>query len=405
MNKIAYCLALVAAASLASGCAAEAAAGAAGGADSAVAPKPEGSFTTSFKGQDYTVDYTGMKATVEMKHRLADSGPACVGYVKIALAGKDGVCKLDLLFEPTFGGGLVLKNAEFHAKATLYQDKIPIDAFQCPMFADMSEYKTGFKPAVFEYSSGDAFLGVKPLSQPVAGAEKGTVKGLELDPKGTIKMKMGGLDFTLDLTGIKVVGDVESSGDKALSCAMTYLPPSDIVLKDINPKSATFGQDVDLSSDFEGKFVTVHMGAGWCESCRTQVEHMQTIKQNLESQGREDFVMISINDTSASSPKDQKMALGNQQQATFPVLQAVSGKGWQNVFDCLNRKGKKNDGFIFAPDGQFIRKHEGKGTVYMNVWDQDVEAGLNAKVEDLDNCSCQDVMDAPKHVHHVACTP
>ncbi len=226
-------------------------------------PMGDGSFTTKFDGKEYTVDYTGFSAKVEMKHRVAASGPACVGYVDMTLAGENEVCKLEMTFEPDFGGGLVLKRAEFHAKVALYQDSYVIDAYQCPMFADMMKFKPGFKPAVFSMQSGDVMLALKPLMQPQAGMATTPLAGYELNPKGSVKMKMGGKVFTMDLTGLKVKGDITSKGSKTVSCSQTYLPPSDIILKDINPKSPTSGQEVDLSTDFEGKFVTVHMGAGW----------------------------------------------------------------------------------------------------------------------------------------------
>ena len=130
---------------------------------------------------------------------------------------------------------------------------------------------------------------------------------------------------------------------------------------------------------------------------------MEKIKQDLEATGRTDFVMVSINASSASSPGTQAAALGKKVKATFPVLQATGAAGMSNFIDCLGRKGKKNDAFIYAPDGRFIRKHEGKGTVYMNVFENDVRAGLGVKIEDLDGCECTDVKIAPQKIHHVLC--
>jgi hypothetical protein len=113
--------------------------------------------------------------------------------------------------------------------------------------------------------------------------------------------------------------------------------------------------------------------------------------------------MVSINASSAASPNTQARALGIKAKATFPALQATGTAGMSSFIDCLGRKGKKNDGFVFAPDGRFIRKHEGKGTVYMNVFENDVRSGLGVKIEDLDGCECTDVKIAPQHVHHVVC--
>jgi hypothetical protein len=130
---------------------------------------------------------------------------------------------------------------------------------------------------------------------------------------------------------------------------------------------------------------------------------MQKIKVEYEAAGRTDFQMVVINDASASTPSQQKKMLGKGEVATFPALQATGSVGWSSLSDCKNRKGKKNDGFIFAPDGRFIRKHEGKGTVYMNVWEDDVRGGLTTKIEDLDGCECTEVKDATKKVHRVVC--
>lgn len=253
---------MTAAALVAGGCAADAVSGS-GGAATAAAPQAEGSFSAKIDGTDYTVDYTGMTAKVEMAHRLNEGGIACVGNVKVIVAGENEQCKLVLDFKPDFSGAMALQNAEFHAKVAIYQDDFPIDSYECPGWADESKFAKGHTPVVYKMSGGEGSLAVKPLAQPEAGQADAQMANYKVDPKGSITMKYQGRSFKLDLGEIKVIGTVSSKGSKNVSCAQQYLPLPEINLKDINPKSPTFGEEVDVSTAFQGKFTVVHMGAGW----------------------------------------------------------------------------------------------------------------------------------------------
>jgi len=367
----------------------------------------QGGFTTVFDGKTYTVDYSGKPAKITLRHRInTKGGPACVPEVEIE-ATRDavtGTCRLKLRFETNFDGVLELTDAEFHAKSAIYQDEFPIEAHPCDQFADMSKYAKGYKPAVFKLVGGSASLEMAALKQPAAGRAKATLTDLTLAPKGKLTLRFGGKALQVDLGKLTFTGTAISEGSAIIPCAPTYNPVcASTVLKDINPASPTHGQDIDLCNAYEGNYLAVLMGAGWDSSSITQVEHMQLVKESLEQQGRSDFRMVVINDVSASSAANRAMISGKKKKATFPVLQAVAGKGWTSLVDCLGRKGKKNDGFVFAPDGRFIRKHEGKGVVYMNIWKEDLLAGMNTPVADLDGCQCSEFKDAPTKRHHVLC--
>ena len=226
-------------------------------------PTGEGSFTATIDNDEHTVDYTGYKANVEMSHRLNTDGLACVGQVKLSIAGVGEACKLVLDFSPDFSGDMVLQEAEFHAKMAVYQDDFPIDSYPCAGWADESSYAKGHKGVVYKMTGGNASLSVKPLPQPEAGQQSAKIKNYKIDPKGTVNMQFKGRKFKLNLTDIKVTGDVTSTGDKDIACTQKYLPLPEVILKDINPKSATHGEEIDTSTAFQGKFVVVHMGAGW----------------------------------------------------------------------------------------------------------------------------------------------
>jgi len=227
------------------------------------APMGEGTFTATIDNDSYSVDYTVYDAKVEMTHRLNTGGMACVGHVKVSLAGEDETCKLVLDFSPDFSGAMILQEAEFHAKSAVYQDDFPIDSYPCPVWADESSYAKGHKRVIYEMTGGEASLSVKPLLPPAAGQQVAKIKNYVIDPKGVVNMKFKGRQFKLDLTDIKIIGDVTSKGSKDVACAQKYLPLPEVILKDFNPKSPTYNEDIDVSSAFQGKFVVVHMGAGW----------------------------------------------------------------------------------------------------------------------------------------------
>ena len=67
----------------------------------------------------------------------------------------------------------------------------------------------------------------------------------------------------LNLIDTKDTGDVTSPDNKDIAGSQKYLPLPEVILKDFNPKSSTYNEEIDTSTAFQGKFVVVHMGAGW----------------------------------------------------------------------------------------------------------------------------------------------
>lgn len=161
-------------------------------------------------------------------------------------------------------------------------------------------------------------------------------------------------------------------------------PLPKVSLKDISPASPTFGQTIGLEL-FAGKQVVVLMGAGWCASCNAQADFMEKIRKDLEAKGRDDFVMIVINDHTAASASNQKAmvtcdySVCSPQGAPlgYPVLQATTAYGWKSFVDPTNNKpGAKNDCFVYAKDGSFQFKHVGKPTVNLTQFDKEIRSAL-----------------------------
>ena len=162
-------------------------------------------------------------------------------------------------------------------------------------------------------------------------------------------------------------------------------------LKDVNPGSPLYNQTYSLE-EFKGKYVAVLMGAGWCASCLSQAHYLEKIKSDFEAQGRKDIAMVVINAASASSPANQdKMCKCSKSPCPAPgkhlsytVFQGTGEYDWGTLIDPkTGQNGKKNDCFIYAPDGRFIFKHVGKGTVNLGQFDTEVRDALNTKVEDI----------------------
>ena len=65
-----------------------------------------GSFSGKIDNADWSVDYTGLKASATMTHRINKDpgGLACVPSLAIEVAKADGTCKLELKYEAGFAG-------------------------------------------------------------------------------------------------------------------------------------------------------------------------------------------------------------------------------------------------------------------------------------------------------------
>lgn len=365
-----------------------------GGESAATAPlEASGSFTANIDNGDFTVDYTGATVTAELQHKLNKDGAyACVPSVKVEITPKnkekgDRSCGLDLEFAANFDGELKLKSAKFYAKGAIFQDGVAIMTFPCKGWA--KEPASG--AVVYESVEGaEGGMTMSPIAQPQAAMTTAVLRKVSLAPSGIVEMKFKGRKFSLDLSKIRVTGDVTSTGSDDVACAQKYQPLPYVELKDVNPSSPHFGETYSLDK-FKGKYVAVLMGAGWCASCLSQSDYLEKIRADFAAQGRNDIAMVSINDKSASSAAHQKKMFAcktsgkcSSENDGYTTFQGTAEYGWASFTDPkTGAKGKKNDCFIYAPDGRFIFKHIGKGTVQLGQFDTEVRNALNKKVEDL----------------------
>ena len=148
---------------------------------------------------------------------------------------------------------------------------------------------------------------------------------------------------------------------------------------DVNPASPTYKLAVTLQM-FAGKRIVVLNGAGWCPSCVAQTKSMEKIRAALVAQGRDDFALVVINDTSANNAANQKTISTG---VKVPVVQATAAtNGWKIM------GGIKNDGFFFDSDGKFRGKFQGAGTVYLNIWEQWITTNLGAAGQPTTGWDC-----------------
>ena len=159
-------------------------------------------------GKNFVLDYAGGKADVNLVHKLATEGKACVTNVHVQLTKADETCLLDLTFRPGAGNALTLMEGEFHAvnKNTLEE---------C---ADFPGLKPG-KPQVYSVKNGkDAQVLTKPVEQPEAGQKDATIAGKDITITGSAEFKLGGTAFNATFSKLKLEGSVKSTGNANASC-------------------------------------------------------------------------------------------------------------------------------------------------------------------------------------------
>ncbi len=337
----------------------------------------QGGFTGYIDGKTWKVDYGpgphygGMQVSVGFAHKKTNKSTTCTTTAALSLARHDGSCKLQLIWEADGNGKLKLAKAAFHARALNYGDNDYAPG-QYPCMGWTNEPGSG--QVVYELTNSNATLDFGgPLQQPWAGQSQAVIDGLVVKPMGSVQMAFNGRTFNLVFDGLRFQGAITSQGNPSAMCPGDYQPIPNVTLKDINPKSPSYGKMVNTNS-FKGKRVAILMGAGWCASCVAQVEYMQTVKEQLEAQGKTDFQMLAMNVSSANSSGYHAAITGKKKKATFPVLQSTSSSNGWGVFN-----GKKNDAFIYFANGKLAFKHVGKSVVNLTQFKNDLHYGLTAQ--------------------------
>lgn len=336
----------------------------------------QGGFTGHIDGKTWTVNYGpgphygGLQVAVGLAHKKSGKATTCTTGAALSVSRHDGSCKLQLFWEADGNGKLKLAKAAFHARALNYgENGYAPGQYPCIGWTD----EPGSGGVVYEMAKSNATLDFGgPLQQPWAGQSNAVLNNLVVKPQGSVQMVAGNRTFNLVFSGMQFQGAITSQGSTSVMCPGEYQPIPDVTLKDINPLSPSYGKYVNTNS-FKGKRIAILMGAGWCASCIAQVEYMQTVKQQLEAQGKSDFQMLVLNASSAQSPTYQKNITGKKKKATFPVLQSTSNSNGWGKFN-----GKKNDTFIYFGNGKLAFKHQGKAVVNLTQFKNDLLYGLTA---------------------------
>jgi thiol-disulfide isomerase/thioredoxin len=339
-----------------------------------------GSFSGKIDNADWSVDYTGLKASATMTHRINKDpgGLACVPSLAIEVAKADGTCKLELKYEAGFAGeGLVLKEVNFHAKSGIYQDGQLIQTLPCEGWA--TEPAKGV--VVYSSTSAEGTMPMSPLGQPEAAKTSATLRGWNLKPTfaGPATMVFKGRKFTMDLSKLSFQGDVVSEGSETVQCVKTFHEFPQWELKDINPGSAGYNTTYGLDA-FKGKKVVVALVSDWCSSCLAQAELMQKMQDEAKAKGS-DTVMMVINDKQSSKPS----ALTSKVK-DIPVFQDVGGvDAWTKMN--AEHAGKfagseiRNSGYGFAKNGASIMYFapNGSGSLNLTEYRGAVQVVIDAK--------------------------
>lgn len=327
-----------------------------------------GAITGTVGGVTGTVDYTGLPVKASLVHKISldSSQPACVPLISLAVEKADGTCRLELAFKPGISGSeLELVGAKFTAKQAIKQGVATIGTIPCAGWVDEPKKDE----VIYQLESGTATLPMPTLGFPQAGQTSAVAQDLDLQPKGKVLLKVAGQarKFEFDLAALRFKGDAPSTGssDAALECKKTTFPMPNWSLPDINAASATYGQTLNLNSDFKLKRVVVLNGAGWCASCVSQTKSMEKLRAQLAAQGRSDVGFVTIN--SADAVKDQATITAGVQVA---VVQANASSGWQTMKRPSGKPGEKNDGFIFDYSGKLLGFFEGAGSIQMGTWEE-----------------------------------
>lgn len=126
-------------------------------------------------------------------------------------------------------------------------------------------------------------------------------------------------------------------------------------LEDIQPQSARFGERYgldELVSEGEGRHVFVALLVGWCPYCRAQAIALEEIRQQAEFSGKIEFVVL--HGESANNADDQKGMLFLE-DGTTPRHGMITFQDVASVDAWGLHGGKKDDFFIYGPDGTLER--------------------------------------------------
>ena len=225
-----------------------------------------GSYSTTLESDSVTLDYDGMVASAVVNHKISSTpdGYACITEASVSVAKEDGSCAFELKYRPGFEGeGLVLRNAEFHAKKGITQDGVVIDTIPCTDWP--TESASG--EVIYSMSEGEGSINLSPIAAPGSTQSEVSLTGATLKPSGNVTMKFrapgsAAKEFSLDLSELSFQGDVVSTGVSEGACARYFESYPEWELTDVNETSPFHNETFGLHR-FKGKIVVVLLSAAW----------------------------------------------------------------------------------------------------------------------------------------------
>jgi len=83
---------------------------------------------------------------------------------------------------------------------------------------------------------------------------------------------------------------------------------------DINPRSASHGQRVDLASVYAGRGVVLQFVASWCKPCRDELPHLQ----QLAASGQAPVLLVAADEGPAGT--ENVLIVASRAELTVPIL-------------------------------------------------------------------------------------
>lgn len=181
-----------------------------------------GTLSIDVEGSIQAVSYAGAVAEVTAVHKTAADAKsyACVASLGVAFERPDGSCRLELSFAPS-PEGLRITGGQFHVVRGFTAGGAVVKTVPCG--SGWPEAST--KPLIYQVLAGQGGISLDPLPPGKGQQALARLSGLNLSLTGKALFKKGfATKIPVDLTGIKLTGELDSTGDPKASCGAATFP-------------------------------------------------------------------------------------------------------------------------------------------------------------------------------------
>ncbi len=181
-----------------------------------------GTFTIDVEGAVQTVSYADVLAEVHAVHKTAADAKsyACIAQLDVAMEKPDGSCRLELSFAPS-SEGLRVTGGQFHVVRGITAGGAVVKTVPCG--SGWPEAST--KPLVYSVLEGQGGINLDPLPPGKGQLAVARLSDLNLSLTGKALFKKGfATKIAVDLSAIKLKGELDSTGDPKASCGAATFP-------------------------------------------------------------------------------------------------------------------------------------------------------------------------------------